>query len=253
VRQSRTIGQALGGVGKSFWNAWEGLVYALYTQEHMRFHFFAAILAVSLGVILGLDHSARAVLFGVICLLLGMEVVNTSVESAMDHVTRELLPLIKRAKDAAAGAVLLAAFGAIVVCGYLMLPEVVAIAKDPDWLAGHWYQVVAFVSVPIVFGLFLLARNSRSLGAPVKFASPAAASFAFSAICHPTRDVFSFLVLVCGSIMLFNSMIRGEQAKNEREHIDLHPRHDLPDLRFVVAGELVGFVLWVAAGRAATW
>ena len=137
MRQSENLRQALKGIGTSFWNAWEGLVYTLYTQEHMRFHFFAGILAVALGVILGLDYSERAVLFSIISLLLGLEVMNTAVESGMDHVSRELLPLIKRAKDAAAGAVLLGAFGAVEVAGHLMLPRILAIARTPVWLRQH--------------------------------------------------------------------------------------------------------------------
>ena len=249
MRHSENPWQALRGVATSFWNAWEGLVYVLYTQEHMRFHFFAAILAVTLGVILGLDYSERAILFGIICVVLVLEVVNTSVESGMDHVSREFKPLVKRSKDAAAGAVLLAAFAAMVVAGYLMVPKLIEMAHNPDWLQEHVTEFLAFIAVPVSFGVFLFARGARALGVPVKIISPAAATFAFSAVCHASRDVFSFIILACGAAMLFNSMVRSEQGRVEREHIDLHPRHDLPELRFVVGGELIGFLLWMGVAR----
>ncbi len=93
-------------IGLSFWNAWEGLLYTLYTQQHMRFHFFAAILVVSFAVILELPPAEMSIISLLIILIMGLEILNTSVESALDYVSVEIRPLIKRSKDSAAGAVL---------------------------------------------------------------------------------------------------------------------------------------------------
>ena len=56
-------------------------------------------LAILAGLILG-------ALFG---LVMGLETVNTAIEAVVDLVTEEKRPLAKKAKDAAAGAVLIAA------------------------------------------------------------------------------------------------------------------------------------------------
>ena len=60
------------------------------------------------------------VLFG---LIMGLELVNTAVESVVDLVTEEWRPLARRAKDCAAGAVLIAAIWAAVVGGIIFFPK----------------------------------------------------------------------------------------------------------------------------------
>jgi undecaprenol kinase len=55
-----------------------------------------------------------------IALVLALELVNSAVESMIDHLHPEAAPEIKLAKDIAAGAVLVATIGAIVV-GLFML------------------------------------------------------------------------------------------------------------------------------------
>ena len=59
-------------------------------------------------------------LFG---LVMSLEIVNTAVEAVVDLVTEERKPLAKLAKDAAAGAVLLAAIMAVIAGLILFVPE----------------------------------------------------------------------------------------------------------------------------------
>ena len=60
------------------------------------------------------------VLFG---LIMGMELMNTAIESVVDLVTDEWEPLAKRAKDCAAGAVLIASIWAAVAGGTIFFPK----------------------------------------------------------------------------------------------------------------------------------
>jgi diacylglycerol kinase (ATP) len=55
-------------------------------------------------------------------LVLGTELMNTALEAVVDLVSPELHPLAKAAKDAAAGAVLLACIFAVLVGALLLLP-----------------------------------------------------------------------------------------------------------------------------------
>jgi undecaprenol kinase len=57
-------------------------------------------------------------------LVLALELLNSALEYLIDHVHPDIAPAIKRTKDAAAGAVLLASFGALCV-GLMMLLSVV--------------------------------------------------------------------------------------------------------------------------------
>ena len=59
-------------------------------------------------------------LFG---LIMSLELVNTAVESVVDLVTEERRPLAKLAKDAAAGAVLIASIMAAVAGLIIFLPK----------------------------------------------------------------------------------------------------------------------------------
>ncbi len=241
---TENIRRAAKGVGKSFWNAWEGLLYSLYTQQHMRFHFFVAILVVSLAVILELSAVEMSILSVLIILVIGLEIVNTSIESAMDHVSEEMKPLVKRAKDAAAGAVLVCSFGSVIIAGYLILPRVVAVFQSVDWLYKYKSDILSLAAVIGAMLLFVGVRGGRKLSVVIMLLCSSCCGFAFSQICASRWHIPSFLVLISGSIMLLNGVVRSRQEQIAKEQINLHPRYDLPALKYIVTGELLGSALW---------
>jgi len=104
----------------SFKYAFAGVWHILQTQRNARIHVCLALVAVVLGLWLGLSRTEWAVITLTIGLVLVAEAFNTVAESAIDLVTREYHPLARIAKDVAAGAVLLAAMTAVVV-GLLIL------------------------------------------------------------------------------------------------------------------------------------
>lgn len=66
-------------------------------------------------------------LFGWIILVISLELLNTAVERTVDLVTSDVKPLAKQAKDVAAGAVLIASFGAAVTALVIFLPYLLAL------------------------------------------------------------------------------------------------------------------------------
>ena len=56
-------------------------------------------------------------------LVLSLELVNTALEAVVDLVTSERKPLAKKAKDAAAGAVLMSAIIAAILGGIIFFPK----------------------------------------------------------------------------------------------------------------------------------
>jgi diacylglycerol kinase len=100
-----------------------GLAYCLRTQRNFRIHLAIALLAVVLGVWLGLTWVEWAVVAAMVVLVLAAEMVNTMIESLVDLVTQEYHPLAKTAKDVAAGVVLLTAIGAVVVGLLIFVPK----------------------------------------------------------------------------------------------------------------------------------
>ena len=183
---TENIRRAVKGIGKSFWNAWEGLLYSLYTQQHMRFHFFVAILVVSLAVILELSAVEMSILSVLIILVIGLEIVNTSVESAMDHVSEEMKPLVKRAKDAAAGAVLVCSFGSVIIAGYLIVPKFAVMFRTGDWLDKYRGDILSFMAVVGATLFFAVVRSGRKLSVLIMVLCSCCCGFAFSQISTET-------------------------------------------------------------------
>jgi diacylglycerol kinase (ATP) len=104
----------------SFRYAWMGVSYAFMTQRNFRIHAFMGTLALSLGVYLRLNVVEIAVIGLTIGAVLSMELINTALEIA---------------KDCAAAAVLISAFGALMVAGLLILPKLmVVVSKSLGWV-----------------------------------------------------------------------------------------------------------------------
>lgn len=104
---------------RSFHHAFEGIIYATRTEPNMRVHFAIAALVLLATLILRLDRYYVVATITLIALVLSLELMNTAVEAIVDLLTVAHHPLAKSAKDAAAGAVLIAAVGSA-LCAYLI-------------------------------------------------------------------------------------------------------------------------------------
>jgi len=107
----------------SFKNAFAGLFWAFRTQPNFLIHFSLAILAILAGIILKVSHLEMTILVLTIVFGLGVEMVNTSIEAMTDLITKEWRQEAKIAKDVAAGMMLLAALGAVVVAALILGPH----------------------------------------------------------------------------------------------------------------------------------
>lgn len=76
-----------------------------------------------------LDISYIEYLIIIVLITMGLtiETINTAIEQVSDAVTQEWNQEIKRAKDLAAGAMLLFAFGAAIIAGIIFLPRIMAV------------------------------------------------------------------------------------------------------------------------------
>lgn len=100
---------------KSFYYAGRGIVTAL-GQRNFRFHICAATFVIFFAARFYSFNAERwAILLMTCAAVLSLETVNTGIEKLADKVTEENSHRIKLAKDCAAGAVLIAAIGAVAV------------------------------------------------------------------------------------------------------------------------------------------
>jgi diacylglycerol kinase (ATP) len=159
----------------------EGIIYSVRTQRHMRYHFYAALAALVLSLVLNIRRSEFILLCMAIILVLVTEMLNTALEVIVDMISEEFHPKAKIAKDIAAGVVLVASIGALTL-GYLILYP----ALKESVLSGRWQvrkvpnDVVAFVSLAVVVILVVIMKAFFGRGEPLRGGMPsghAAVSF----------------------------------------------------------------------------
>jgi diacylglycerol kinase (ATP) len=159
----------------------EGIIYSVRTQRHMRYHLFAALAALILGLVLNISRSEFILLSMAIVLVLVTEMLNTAIEVTVDMISDEYHPLAKIAKDIAAGVVLIASIGALALAYLILYP-----AFRTSILMGIWQvkkaqnDVVAFVSLASVVIIVIIIKALLGKGEPLRGGMPsghAAVSF----------------------------------------------------------------------------
>lgn len=107
----------------SFRFALKGLRSLLKYEHNSRIHLMAAIVTITLGVILQLNSSEWSLLIIVIGVVFITELLNSSLESLADRIDPEWNEVIMRAKDFSAAAVLISAIISLVVGGLIFIPK----------------------------------------------------------------------------------------------------------------------------------
>lgn len=111
---------------KSFAYAWQGLRTFWRTQAHAKIHVLAAVSVTGLAAYLRVERWEWCTLIVCITLVLAAEAFNTAIEFLTDLASPDYHPLAGKAKDVAAGAVLLTATGALIIGMIIFLPYLLA-------------------------------------------------------------------------------------------------------------------------------
>ena len=110
-------------ITKSFGYAFEGIINTVKSERNMKIHCACVVAVVICGFIFRISYTEWLICLTLFGLVTSLELVNTAVESVVDLVTEEHKPLAKRAKDAAAGAVLIAAIFAAIIGLIIFVPK----------------------------------------------------------------------------------------------------------------------------------
>lgn len=108
---------------KSFIHAVTGVKTAILEERHMRVHITAGMIVVICGFFFKVTKIEWLFLLFSIFNVLTFEMINTAIERAVDVATEEFHPYAKKAKDVAAGAVLLASICSAVVGLIIFVPK----------------------------------------------------------------------------------------------------------------------------------
>jgi len=107
---------------KSFGFAFSGIWTVIRYERNIKIHLFATIIAIFLAIYLNISRTDWLVLLLVIALVISLELINSSIEAVVDLASPEIHPLAKKAKDVAAGAVLVAAIVSLIIGVLLFFP-----------------------------------------------------------------------------------------------------------------------------------
>lgn len=113
----------------SFRFALQGLVSAVRSEPHMRLHILSGVGVIVAGWLFGVSATEWGLLLGCIGLVITAEIFNTAIETVVNLVSPEYHPLAGKAKDLAAGAVLVASVTAAVIGTIVFLPYLLALLR----------------------------------------------------------------------------------------------------------------------------
>lgn len=173
----------------SFNYAIQGIIYTLQTQRNMRIHIFIAIAVLVSSLFFDLSRTELIILFISITLVLVVEMINTAIENAIDLTVNYCHPLAKIAKNAAAGAVLIASINAIFV-GYLIFfdrlkPMAGIIVDKVKQSPPH----ITFIVLTVVMLAVIGAKAFFKGGTPLKGGMPSG----HSAIAFSIATIITFI------------------------------------------------------------
>lgn len=115
------------GLVRSFAAAWAGLAHAVRTQRNMRIHLGVVVVVAVAASVLRISRWEACVLALTATLVLVLELLNTSLEAAIDLYCPEHHPLARIAKDTAAAAVLVAAGASVMIGLVVFVPHLLAL------------------------------------------------------------------------------------------------------------------------------
>lgn len=102
----------------------KGIATSIKEEKNIKIHVLAVIVTTIMGIVYKIstiEWMICIVLFG---LVLSSEILNTAIENAVDLVTDEKKELARKAKDAAAGAVLVNAIISVIIACIIWIPKI---------------------------------------------------------------------------------------------------------------------------------
>ena len=108
---------------KSFGYAFEGIFNTIKDERNIKIHLIVTTLVIIFGFILKISLTEWFVCILLFAIIIPLEIVNTAIEAVVDLASKDYNPLAKKAKDAAAGAVLVAAILSAVIGSIIFFPK----------------------------------------------------------------------------------------------------------------------------------
>lgn len=108
-------------------NSYDGLAYAYRYEQSMLLHLFAIVGTIGLGIFLKISIIEWAVCVVALGLIMGIELINTSLEAVVDLCCPQIHPLAKIAKDTASAAVFILSITATISELIIFVPKLLGL------------------------------------------------------------------------------------------------------------------------------
>jgi diacylglycerol kinase (ATP) len=115
------------GRGKSFKNAFTGLVYALSTQKNIQIHLMATLLVIIFSLLLKITTVEFSIILLCIAIVWITEIMNTAIETVVNLCSPNYHDLARISKDLAAAAVLVSAVASAAIGFVILTPHIISI------------------------------------------------------------------------------------------------------------------------------
>ena len=145
---------------KSFKYAFEGIRYCIKNERNMRIHTVAALYVLIFARFFAFTKAEYAVLLLTIGGVTAAEATNTAIEKLADKVTQKYDPLIKIAKDAAAGAVLIRAIFSIGI-GLFLFGNIEKLSAMYNFYMSHPINLAGIISLTVISIIFIINPLSK--------------------------------------------------------------------------------------------
>ena len=145
---------------RSFRFAFSGILHCIKNERNMRFHTVAALYVLVFARFFYFSKEDYILLLLTIGGVISAEMFNTAIEDLSDRVSKEFHPLIKSAKDCAAGAVLVLAIFAAVI-GIILFGNINGILSMYNFYITHPINLSLLIISAVPSVLYITGRRKN--------------------------------------------------------------------------------------------
>ena len=198
----------------AFNNAIDGVLYTFKNERNMKIHYACAIAVLFGSLFFDLSRLEMIILILLIGQVIMFEMINTSIEKAIDGITTEIHPLLKVSKDVAAGAVFISSMISV-VCGYLLFCDKISVMGENVINAIRTNPSHAgIVSLALVLIAVVILKTLTPKGTHMQGGMPSghsALAFSLATIVMLSAQSFTASVCACLSALLVaQSRVEGK-------------------------------------------
>jgi diacylglycerol kinase (ATP) len=206
----------------------EGIIYAAKTQRHLRYHLYTGAFVLILNYALGVGRTDFLITAMAVIMVILAEMINTSIEYVVDLLSPEHSESARIAKDVAAGAVLITAFGAVIVGYIILFPYFSMSFQKGIYVVKHSREEITLIAAILVLITVIVLKSYFGSGHPLSGGMPSGhAAMAFSVWVAITYSTENFTASVLSGAL---AVVIAQSRVAVRAHSPLE----------VIAGAMIG-------------